>query len=65
MREEEIKLTKDISERSPKGTIFVRGDLSHGIPDYYKNKSFEPKDWYWKKDTKKEDNEFLSANLLV
>lgn len=46
------------------GTIFVRGDLSHGVPDFSDYKNDKPEDWYWAENTKKEELEFLPASCF-
>lgn len=47
------------------GEIFIRGDLSHGVPDFHAYKSDKPKEWYWAKGSKKEDLRFLPASCFT
>lgn len=60
----EIKLKYDHGT-AKKGEVFIRGDLSHGIPNYYLEKGeTDEKKWYWAKDSKKEENRFLPASAI-
>ena len=59
-----IRLLQDVGT-SKAGTIFVRGDLSFGVPKYYKHINSEPKDWYWEEGSEEEENLFLFKTTLA
>ena len=46
------------------GDIFIRGDYSFGVPDYYKGKSTD-KEWFWKQGSEKRDSEFLPSSCFT
>ena len=58
MKEERIQLTQDHGN-AKKGEIFVRGDLSHGVPDYHKATDDNPTEWYWAENSTKDELRFL------
>lgn len=59
-----ITLDEDYGD-AKKGSVFVRGDLSYGVPEYYEARGqTDAKMWYWKQGTEKRENKFLHANSL-
>lgn len=60
-----VKVIKEFGNGSNLGTVYVQG--LHGTPDYYKNKGApysNPKKWFWREGSKKEDLCFLHENVV-
>jgi len=59
-----IILNEDYGD-AKKGSVFIRGDLSHGVPEYHKIRGKnDPKKWYWREGYDKSENRFISAAAI-